>query len=392
MFGVRAARLFDGTSGLSLDQPLVLIEDGRIADVTESAAADYDDAAVFDLGDVTLLPGLIDCHQHLVFDASDDPVGHLAGRDDGEVVEQARQAARLALAAGITTVRDLGDRHYVLLGLREEFARDPAAGPELLLGGPPITIPGGHCWFLGGQARGVEEVGAAVQEHAARGVDVIKVMVTGGGLTEGSVRYQSQYGPEELRAIAGQAHRLGLMVTGHAQSAQGVADAVRAGFDGIEHCLFLTPDGFSADRAIIEAIAAAGTYVSVTAAFNGPLEEAIGDPLLTGHLAEIVSAYTAMRAAGVRIVLSSDAGVNPFVPHDALPYGVALASLIGMTNAQALQAVTSLAATACGVTDRKGRLARGYDADLVAVNGDPLTDVSALLQVTAVFRGGVRVH
>ena len=129
MFGVRAARLFDGTSGSSLRQPLVLVEDGRIADVTESGAAGSGGVTVIDLGDVTLLPGLIDCHQHLVFDASDDPVDHLAGRDDGEVLEQARLAARSALAAGITTVRDLGDRSYVLLALREETAitsRPPA--------------------------------------------------------------------------------------------------------------------------------------------------------------------------------------------------------------------------------------------------------------------------
>ena len=147
MFALRAARLFDGVSVSSLLRPPVLVGDGRILDIGESGSADSGDVTVIDLGDVTLLPGLVDCHQHLVFDASDDPVGHLASRDDGEVLEQARLAARSALAAGITTVRDLGDRGYLMLVLREEFACDPAAGPELLVAGPPVTIPRGHCWL-----------------------------------------------------------------------------------------------------------------------------------------------------------------------------------------------------------------------------------------------------
>lgn len=390
MFALRAARLFDGVSVSSLGRPLVLVGDGRILDIGESGVAGSGDVTVIDLGDVTLLPGLVDCHQHLVFDGSDDPVGHLASRDDGEVLEQARLAARSALAAGITTVRDLGDRGYLMLVLREEFARDPAAGPELLVAGPPVTIPHGHCWFLGGEARGVDGVRAAVREHAARGADVIKVMVTGGGLTPESVRHESQYGPVELRAITKEAHRLGLAVTGHAEGARGVADAVTAGFDGIEHCLFLTPDGFSADPQVIGAMAAAGTYVSVTAAAKEPPERSVRDPVLARHLPDFISAFAAMRAAGVRLVLSSDAGGIPSRPHDALPYGVGLLSLIGVPAAEALSSVTSLAAAACGVGDRKGRLAAGYDADLVAVDGDPLTDVTALLRVTAVFRNGVR--
>ena len=391
MFALRAARLFDGLSGSSLQRPMVVVDRGGIIEVAPSGDAELGGAEVIDLGDVTLLPGLIDCHQHLVFDGSDDPVGHLAGRDDARVLELARAAARSALAAGITTVRDLGDRSYVLLSLRDELARDLAAGPELLVAGPPITTPDGHCWFLGGQAKGVDGVRAAVRNHAEHGVDVIKVMVTGGGLTVGSVRHESQYGLAELRAISDEAHCLGLRVTGHAQSARGIADAVAAGFDGIEHCLFLTPRGVHADPAVIEAMAAAGTYVSVTAAFKDPAEEAIRDPALLQHLQPLVSAFATMHAAGVRLVLSSDAGVSRSLVHDGLAFGVGLLSLAGMSPTEALRAVTSVAAAACGIGHRKGQVAVGYQADLVAVNGDPLTDAAALRDVAAVYRAGVRV-
>jgi imidazolonepropionase-like amidohydrolase len=391
VFALRAARLFNGTSGWSLHQPSVLIEDGRIIYINESPTADPSGVNVIDLGDVTMMPGLIDCHQHLVFDATDDPVGHLADREDGKVLQWARLAARSALFAGITTVRDLGDRNFVLLALREEFARDLAGGPELLVAGPPITTPHGHCWFLGGEARGVEGVRDAVRVHAARGVDVIKVMVTGGALTPGSVNHELQFGSAELRAIAGEAHHQGLMVTGHAKGARGVAEAVSAGFDGIEHCLFLTPDGFLPDPVLIDAMAADGTYVSVTAAFKYPPEWGASDAVLN-WLHEIDSIFTMMRSAGVRLVLSSDGGISQSVPHNVLSNGVGRLPRIGLTNTEALRAVTSLAASACGVGDRKGRLAPGYDADIVAVRGDPLADLTALLRVTAVFRGGIRVR
>jgi imidazolonepropionase-like amidohydrolase len=381
VFAIRAERLFDGVSGALFRRPTVFVESGRIVRVAGAHDAGPDEVPVVDLGDVTLMPGMIDGHQHLVFDASDNPVGRLADRDDGEVLEQARRAARSALLAGITTVRDLGDRNFVLLPLREEFARDAVAGPNLLVAGPPITRPGGHCWFLGGEVRGVDAVREAVRVRAARGVDVIKVMVNGGALTPGSANDELQFSPAELAAMATEAHDAGLTLTGHAKCAAGMMAAVRAGFDGIEHGLF---DTLVPDPAVAEAIAAAGVYVSDTAAFTPP-------PPSTPRLREIEGGFVALHSAGVRLVLTSDAGINPTVPHHALPHGVVRLPRIGMTNVEALRAVTSSAATACGVGDRIGRLAAGYDADIIAVPASPLADLSVLLNVTAVFRKGFQV-
>jgi imidazolonepropionase-like amidohydrolase len=382
MFAIRAERLFDGVAEALVRRPMVFVDGGRIQRVCESREADPVDVPVVDVGDVTLMPGLIDGHQHLVFDASDDAVGHLAARDDDQVLDAAHHAARRALLAGITTVRDLGDRDFVLLSARDRFARDVTAGPRLLLSGPPITRPGGHCWFLGGEARGVDGVREAVGAAADRGVDVIKVMVTGGTLTPGSDNSESQFSLAELQTIAAEAHHRGLTVTGHAKCARGMAEAVNAGFDGIEHGLFETP---GPDPAVADAIAAAGLYVSDTASFVPP-------PKPTPRLLEIERGFAVLRSAGVRLILTSDAGINPSVPHDALPHGVQRLSRIGMTNVEALRAVTSSAAGACGVGDRVGRLAAGYDADLIAVVGDPLADLSALLRIAAVFRMGHRAR
>ena len=205
MLAIRAGRLFDGVDAVAVERPLVLIENGRIAAV-QSGAEPPAEAEVVDLGAATLLPGLIDSHVHLVFDASTDPVGHLDGAGDAEVLTAMRARARIALAAGITTVRDLGDRGYLAVELRDELAADPTAGPLILAAGPPITTGRGHCWYLGGEAiGGVDGVRAAVREHAERGVDVIKLMATGGELTAGTASYVPQFAVAELRAAVDEA-------------------------------------------------------------------------------------------------------------------------------------------------------------------------------------------
>jgi imidazolonepropionase-like amidohydrolase len=388
MLAIRSARLFDGVADQLHARPLVLVDQGRITEVDTTGAAPPDGAALVDLGEATLLPGLIDSHAHLVLDASSDPVGHLADVDEDPLLEQCRTRAQAALAAGVTTVRDLGDRRFITLRLREELAAHPEQGPQLLVSGPPITTPGGHCWFLGGQAAGVDGVRAAVRALADRGVDVVKVMVTGGNLTPGSVLWRSQYGPAELQAAVEEAHRAGLAVTGHAHGAQGIAEAVTAGFDGIEHGVFLTADGVQQDPAVVDQLAARQVVVSMTAAQNQPPGQPPpgmepGSDLarrfeaLARQLQQLVAGVLQLRAAGVPLTISSDAGIGPHKPHDVLPYAPGLARGVGFSGAEALRAVTSVAADACGVGDRKGRIAPGYDADLLAVADDPLTDPSA---------------
>jgi imidazolonepropionase-like amidohydrolase len=403
VLAIRSARLFDGVADQLQARPLVLVDGGRITDVDFTGADPPDGAALVDLGQVTLLPGLVDSHSHLVFDASSDPVGHLAGTDDDALLEQCRARAKAALTAGVTTLRDLGDRRLVTLGLREELAAHPEGGPQLLVSGPPVTSPGGHCWFLGGEAAGVDGVRAAVRALAARGVDVVKVMVTGGNLTPGSVLWQSQYDRAELQAAAEEAHRAGLAVTGHAHGAQGIAEAVAAGFDGIEHGVFLTADGVQQDPAVVEELAARGVVVSVTAAQTQPPGQPPpgmepGSDLarrfeqLARQLEAMVAGVLRLRAAGVPLTLSSDAGIGPHKPHDVLPRAPGQATMVGFGGAEALRMVTSVAADACRVGDRKGRVAPGYDADLLAVTGDPLTDANAVREVVAVFRAGHQVR
>jgi imidazolonepropionase-like amidohydrolase len=385
---IRGARLFDGLAARP-GRPTVLVEDGRIVDVDLTGAAPPPHAEVVDLGDVTLLPGLVDPHQHLAFDPAGDPV-RLRDADDATLLARMHRHARSALLAGITTVRDLGDRGYLGVALRERYRSGADIGPELLVAGPPVTPTDGHCWFLGGQADGIDGVRRAVADRVAHGVDIVKIMATGGMITPGFGMHESQYGRAELTAATVAAHAAGLPITAHAHGPAGIADAVHAGVDGIEHCTFVTADGLEPDWTTVAELAAAGTVVGVVEGWtpNGPPIPAAVTRLLDRYYAVLAR----MRAEGVRIVCGSDAGVGPRKPHDVLPYGVLLFGSIGFSNPEALAAATGWAAAGCGLGGRKGRLLPGFDADLLAVAGDPVQQLGALLDVRAVFRAGVAVR
>jgi imidazolonepropionase-like amidohydrolase len=388
LLAVRASRMFDGDR--CFGPSMVLIGGDRIVDVDTTGAAPPPHAEVLQLGrDVCLLPGLIDAHVHLALDASADVVAGLDAVDDGQLLAQMAKAAGQALRAGITTVRDLGDRSFLAVRLREQF--DPCdPGPQIVASGPPITTRGGHCHFLGGVATGASELRAAVRERAERGCEVVKVMVSGGHLTPGSTPHESQYDLADLRLIVAEAHRLGLSTAAHVHGPRSVADAVRAGFDTLEHVTFVTDEGVAADPATIATIVESEAVVSATV---GEVP-GVGDlPIaIASRLEIVIESWARLHRDGARIVPGTDAGIRRSKPHDVLPYGLAALSGLGMTNLEALRAATTVAAGACGLTGRKGQLIRGADADLLAVTGDPLRDIRALHDVVAVIRAGRRVR
>ncbi|MFN2479697.1 MAG: amidohydrolase family protein [Pseudonocardiaceae bacterium] len=389
VLAVRAGRLFDGVR--SFAPGTVLISGGRIVDVDTTGATPPERAEVVDLGSgVCLLPGLIDAHVHLAFDASTDVVASIDSVDDEQLLAQMRQAASRALRGGITTVRDLGDRGFLALALREQLDAAGDPGPEIVASGPPITIPGGHCHFLGGVVSGPQALRAAVRERAERGCDVVKVMVSGGVLTPGSAVHESQYDLADLRLIVAEAHNLGLKTAAHVHACGSIADAVTAGFDTLEHVTFITADGVAANPATMNAIVESGIVVSATV---GQVPgKGKPPPFVTRRLNAVIENWTQLHRCGARIVPGTDAGLSPIKPHDVLPYGLAGLTKLGMTNVEALRAATSVAADACGLTGRKGRLIPGADADLLAVTGDPLVDIRAVHDVVAVFRAGRRVR
>jgi imidazolonepropionase-like amidohydrolase len=387
MLVLRAQRLFDGINAQLIHNPMLVIVDGRIVGL-ESGGEPPSDAEVVDLGATTLLPGLIDMHVHLGFDAGLQPVAQMIADDDATLILRMRQAAQRALAAGVTTVRDLGDRAYLGNALRDWYRTSGELGPEIVTAGPPVTVTGGHCYFMGGESDGELEVRRAVRDRVKHGVDVIKIMATGGHMTPGTNPEMAQFTVAEIAGAVEEAHRLGRKLTAHAHGPAGIAVAVEARVDGIEHCSFRVGGGREAAPRLVEQIAEQRIAVCPTV---GSTPGGAVRPEFARLTAEFMPILENMHQAGVRLVGGTDAGISPRKPHDVMPYGIGVLAHAGMTNAEALSAGTAVAAAACGLGDRKGSLAPGRDADLLVVGGDPLADIAALLDVRAVYRAGQRV-
>jgi imidazolonepropionase-like amidohydrolase len=381
---LRAAWLYDGTGATLIPEPTVVLDGTTIVSV-ESGGAVPAGATLVDLAGATLLPGLVDTHVHLAFDSSADPVANLAARDDDAALAAMGQAARLAARGGVTTVRDLGDRGYLSLRLRD--AADPAL-PTIVAAGPPITTPGGHCHYLGGATT---DVRAAVRAHAERGVDVVKIMASGGNLTPGTRPELAQFSVDDLRAAVEEAHRHSLPVTAHAHGLPAVAQAVEAGVDGLEHVSFLTRDGVDpAPEDLVRTIADRRITIGLTLGI-APVPGGTIPPGMAARLPALQANSRRMYEAGAPINAGTDAGIGLVKPPDVLRWAVAQLGMVGMSPAEALRASTSHAAAVCGLGHRKGRLEPGYDADVLAVDGDPLTDPAALHRIRAVYVRGEQV-
>lgn len=383
---LRPSWLFDGES--LRPEPTILL-DGPVVTAVSYGEPPPAGTTVVELPGATVLPGLVDTHVHLAFDASVDPVVTLAARSDDEVLAAMTKCARTAVRGGVTTVRDLGDRGYLSLRLRGSGAADL---PTVVAAGPPITTPGGHCHFLGGVAEpGPDGIRAAVREHAARGVDVVKIMASGGTMTPGTHQELSQFTPEELRAAVDEAHAHSLPVTAHAHGTAAIREAIAAGVDGLEHATFWTADGVDEPPPdIVRSLVESRIVVGLTGGM-APVPGAAPPEEILKRIPSIFANAALLYRAGARLVVGTDAGIAPVKPPDVLRYALQWMQDTGWSPAGALRAVTADAADAIGLGDRKGRIAAGYDADLLVVDGDPLADPETLHSIRAVYARGVPV-
>jgi imidazolonepropionase-like amidohydrolase len=376
------------------DQAIV-IENDKIVSVGAAKDANTSGATVVDLSQATVLPGMIDAHTHLTANPTDFGYEGLRISTPREALIGAKNA-RITLLAGFTTVRNVGAGGYSDVALRDAINDGDLPGPRMLVSGPALGITGGHCdnnllpfeyHATGdGVADGVAAVQHKVREVIKYGADVIKICATGGVLSKGDDPNASQYTLEEMKAIVAEAHRLGRKVAAHAHGAQGVQLASEAGVDSIEH-------GHLMDDASIATVKKNGTYVVPTLYLMDWHRENAAKTNMPDFMKKKMETVSAQgqknlkRAfeAGVKVAFGTDAAVYP---HGLNAHEFAVYVRLGMTPIQAIRTGTLNAADLLGWSDKVGSIEPGKWADIVAVDGDPLSDVTTLQQVKFVMKGG----
>jgi imidazolonepropionase-like amidohydrolase len=392
---LHAGHVLDVKSGKLLSDQVLIIENGKIVSTGPAAEAKPPaDAVRIELPNATVLPGLIDAHTHLTMDPR---FGY-----DSLAISLPREAligaknARTTLLAGFTTVRNVGAGGYTDIALRDAINAGDVPGPRILASGPALGITGGHCdnnmlpfeyHLIGdGVADGVAQVQHKVRENIKYGADVIKICATGGVLSLGDNPQASQYTQEELKAIVIDAHRLGRKVAAHAHGAEGIRWAAEAGVDSIEHGSYI-------DDAAIAAMKEHGTYLVPTLYLGDwMLDNAeitgIPAPMLAKGREVIPAARKNIAhafASGVKVAFGTDAAVYP---HGLNAREFAVMVKLGLTPLQAIKSSTVNAADLLGWAGKVGSLDAGAWADMIAVDGDPVKDVTTLERVKFVMKGG----
>jgi len=392
---LRAGHVLDVHTGKEAPAETIVIEGENIAAIAPTAytPAQPGDREV-DLTAYTLLPGLIDVHTHLTMATNFDPYFELSMTPGKEAILGVENA-KITLEAGFTTVRNVGAGDFTDVALRDEINAGHIPGPHMQVSGPPLGITGGHMdenllpyqYHLSaeGVADGIPAVQHMVRQNIKYGADLIKIGASGGVLSFGDDPQASQYTLEEMQAIVADAHRLGRKVAAHAHGAQAILWASEAGVDSIEHGSYL-------DDAGIAMMKKHGTYLVPTAYLidwvqtNGHLPVIYQKKMHDVSAVEKQNAILAIKA-GVKVALGTDAAVYPhgLNAHELDVY----VNQFGMTPLAAIQTGTLNAADLMGWTDRTGSLDKGKWADIIAIQGDPLSDVRLLQHVALVMKSGV---
>ncbi|QJR79716.1 amidohydrolase family protein [Alteromonas pelagimontana] len=391
-----ADRLVDVEGGNLVKNAVVIVEDDKIiAAGTAKEVVIPPNAELIALGDHTLMPGLMDMHVHLTSNATDHGYRSLAVSLPRATINGVKNA-QLTLMAGFTTVRNVGAPGFADVALRDAINNNDIAGPRMFVSGPALGVTGGHCdnnllpyefHDTGeGVADGPWEIRKMVRRNIKYGATVIKFCATGGVLSKGTKVGAQQYSLEEMKALVEEAHLRGLTVATHAHGTSGIKDAIRAGVDSVEHVSLLD------DEAIKMALDK-GTYFSMDVYVTeyilnegekaGILEESLAKERLVGSQQR--ENFRKAVDAGIKLVFGSDAGVYP---HGDNPKQFARMVKFGMTPMQAIQAATINSATLLKQQDSLGSVKPGKLADIVAVKGNPMEDMSLMENVGMVMKKG----
>jgi imidazolonepropionase-like amidohydrolase len=401
----KARRVSNPSVSEWLPDHAVLTEGERIRAVVPQRELSADVSAthrVHDLGDVSLLPGLVDVHAHMHCSATPDAY-HLVTTEPHEaLLLRAAANVRAVLMSGVTTLRDIGSKNEVAFPIRDAVRRGVVAGPRLILTGTPITTTAGHCWMFGTEADTLDEVVIAVRRQKKLGADCIKMMATGGMFTPTANPRTVQYPVPTLRAAVREAERLDMQIVAHTLSADGVRNCAEAGIHHLVHARWLSADprkGLEYDPEVSSRLAANGQAVDVTFGLHLLAHEAVeaGAPPPKPHwsvsaapasMEEHVEVTRDMRARGVRFITGLDMGMAHARFDASSANARAFVKWFGYSPWQALAVSTVESAEAMRLGHEVGAIRPGYVADLMSVAGDPAVDIAALSDAVDVIQAG----
>jgi len=405
VMAIRAGWFIDGTGMEPRRDVLITIENGVISRVADAREVPRD-AVVLDLSDYTVLPGLINMHAHTVLPGDGTPFEEWMELPDELLLLQAHANALNALHSGVTTIRDCGGKGTLMFRLRDAIRAGIVPGPRFILSGRPLTITGGHCRYFGGEADGAEEMRQATRQLLKEGADFIKIMASGGG-TVGTYAQYPSFELDELQAAINEAHKIGKSASCHCIATASISRALDAGVDHIEHCSFMAADTtWRYDADIAQRIAQSGVYVTATlqvgADSMSSMKERYARGIATPEETHIVTVtpnrndntianIRHLHDLGVPIVAGNDAGWR-YTGFDDFFEELQLLVRVGMTPLEAIHAATGLAAKACQLDRVIGTLAPGCAADILAVRGDPTSDLSILKTPALVVHEGEVVY
>jgi imidazolonepropionase-like amidohydrolase len=397
---LKCGKLLDVRSGKLLTDQVIVFDASGVVTAVGPAGSPLapGGTTMVDLSSGTCLPGLIDVHTHITGDPTDGGYASLGISVPEETVHGVKNA-RITLHAGFTTIRNVGASGYTDVAVRDGVNAGEIEGPRMLVSGPPLGITGGHCdenllaYEFHHRAEGVADgpwaARAKVRETVKYGADVIKVCASGGVLSKGDQPGTPQYTLEELQAIVQEAHKLGRKVAAHAHGTQSIKDAINAGIDSVEHSSFIDDEGIALAKQH-------GTYlvfdiynddfILQEGAKSGMLPESIEKEKKVGRTQR--ENFRKAWQAGAKIAFGTDAGVYP---HGDNARQFAKMVEWGMKPTDAIQAATIKAADLIGWSDKVGSIEPGHFADVIAVSGDPTSDVKLLENVQFVMKGGVVV-
>ncbi len=377
---VRCGKIIDGLGVPAVENALIVVDGTRIVQTGSEKSVDLPQGSfeVVDCSKMTVLPGLIDPHLHLALGPGSS-YDEMFQCSDGLQLSSGIVNARMTLDSGVTTVRDCGCRNRIMLDMRAAEQRGIILAPRLLVSGPPITMTGGHFHFCNAEADGAEAVRSLTRRLLKDGVDFIKLMASGGG-TNATRRELASYTAEELKSVAEETHRHGKTVAAHCHATEAIVNAVEAGVDTIEHCTFLEPNGKNRRHVFREDLAAEMTRKGIYA-----------DNVLTTmadreRLEWSFENFRRLQKAGVKVLPGTD-GLRLY---ETAGLALVLEMMVrgGASPMEAILSATSLAAKALNVDAIVGTLEAGKEADLIAVQGDPLEDIRVLKAPELVMKAG----